>query len=125
MGIEVIAGENVEGLPISEAVVAGDFIFVSGMVGFDHDGAIVEGGVGEETRYILGELRSVLSRCKASLDDVVKVNAHLVNPDDFEEFNKVYAAEFSSHRPARITVCSGMTIGAKVEMDFVAYKKTG
>jgi 2-iminobutanoate/2-iminopropanoate deaminase len=121
MGLSFIAGPNVEGLPLSEAVQAGDLLFVSGMVGFDTDGEIVGGGVGPETDQIMSDLRDVLERSGTDLEHVVKATVYLVSADDFDEFNAAYARYFPGNKPARIGVVAGMTINARVEMDFIAY----
>ncbi len=121
MGLEFIAGENVEGLPLSEAVRAGDFIFVSGMVGFGPDGKVVQGGVAAETERIMGDLEELLTRAGGSLSRIVKVSVYLANADDFETFNRTYARYFKSKAPARVSVVTALTIDATVEMDFVVY----
>ncbi len=121
MGLSYISGVSNEELPFSDAVVAGDFIFISGMCGFGTDKEIVPGGVAQETQQIFNDLAVVLTRCHATFEQIVKVNVHLVNSSDFDKFNSVYANFFPRHKPARITVCSGMTINACVEMDFIAY----
>jgi 2-iminobutanoate/2-iminopropanoate deaminase len=87
MSKQILSAGNAEGLPFSEAVRAGDFIFLSGMVGFAADGRIVEGGVSAETDAILAEARRLLQLADATLDDVVKVNVYLSEPDDFDQFN--------------------------------------
>ena len=121
MSLKYITGESTEGLPLSDAVVAGDFVFVSGICGFDLKGAIVSGGVGEETRQIFTILTSILQEVGASYANLTKVSAHLISASDFDEFNKVYREIMVGQKPARITVCSGMTIEASIEMDFIAY----
>ncbi len=121
MGMTFIAGPNVEGLPLSEAVQAGDFLFVSGMVGFNAEGKIVSGGVAAETNQIMKDLRDVLSRAGTDMNRVAKVNVYLTSADDFDAFNTAYAQHFPDNKPARIGVVAGMTIDARVEMDFVAY----
>jgi len=116
-----ITNESVEGLPLSDAVIAGDFIYVSGMCAFGDDGKIISGGVAAETRCIFKDLKRILERCNASFDNIAKVNIHLVNESDFDAFNIAYQEFFPGNKPARITVCSGMTINALIEMDFIAY----
>lgn len=124
MGIEYFTDETAENLPISAAVVAGDFVFVSGMCGFDANGNIITGGLEAEIRKIFADLTVLLERAGATLRDLVKVNVHLTKASDFEHFNRVYAEYFPGNKPARITVCSGMTINANIEMDFTAYINT-
>lgn len=117
----IIAGGNVEGLPLSEAVSAGGFIFISGLVGCDADGRVTPGGVAAETSLIIDQVESLLHRAGASLEDIVKVNAYLAQVEDFDRFNAAYAQRFAGAPPARITTGSMLTIDARIEMDFTAY----
>jgi enamine deaminase RidA (YjgF/YER057c/UK114 family) len=121
MGKRIIVGENVEGLPISEAVQAGGFVFFSGLVAADSEGRVIPGGIVAETDHILHQVEATLSSIGASLSDVVKVNAVITNPEDFDGFNAAYRRHFHTKPPARITTCARLLIGARVELDFVAY----
>lgn len=116
----IIAGTNSEGLPLSEAVEAGGFIFLSGMVGFGSDGKIVAGGVGPELDSIMAQASEILARAGATLDDVVKVNITLVDAGDFDAFNERYRTYFRKDPPARITTVAGLTIDARIELDMIA-----
>ncbi len=117
----VISGSSTEGLPLSDAVRAGDFVFLSGLVGFGPDGRIVEGGIAAETDRIMADAADILKRARASLRDVVKVSVYLVDAADFAAFNAAYAKYFTEAPPARSSVVAGLTIAARVEMDFVAF----
>ena len=121
MTIEAVGGANAEGLPLSEAIKAGGFIFVSGMVAFGQDGKIVPGGVASETDKIMQDLAAILQQAGANLSDLVKVNVFLADAEDFDEFNRAYAKYIGDPPPARIGVVAALTINAKVEMDFTAY----
>jgi 2-iminobutanoate/2-iminopropanoate deaminase len=118
---QVISGSSTEGLPMSDAVRAGDFVFLSGLVGFGPDGRIVEGGIAAETDRIMADAADILKRAGASLRDVVKVNVYLVDAADFAAFNAAYAKYFTEAPPARASVVAALTIAARVEMDFVAF----
>ena len=91
MARHVIKGENLEGLPISEAVRVGDLLFVSGMVGFGPDGNIVEGGIAAETAQIFADLERVLGQAGMTIEHLVKVNVYLADTSDFDAFNAIYA----------------------------------
>lgn len=117
----VISGSSTEGLPLSDAVRAGDFVFLSGLVGFGPDGRIVEGGIAAETDRIMADAADILKRASASLRDVVKVNVYLVDAADFAAFNAAYAKYFTEAPPARASVVARLTIAARVEIDFVAF----
>ena len=111
--------------PLSPAVRAGDFIFVSGQVPTDTDGQVVAGGIEAQTRQVFKRLEDVLALAGCTLDDVCKVGVWLDDARDFGSFNRVYMECFGSHRPARSTVEARMMIDVKIEMDVVAYKPAG
>ncbi|TFV81175.1 RidA family protein [Blastococcus sp. CT_GayMR20] len=105
----------------SQAVRAGDFIFVAGQGPIDPaTGAVVGATIGEQTVKTLQNLATILSAAGASLDDVVKVTAHLADLDHFRAYDDAYRPFFAEPRPVRTTVGSGL-IGILVEIDVIAY----
>ena len=108
--------------PLSPAVRAGDFVFVSGTVPTDDQGVVVQGGIEVQTRQVFKRLEDALALGGCTLADVAKVNVWLDDPRDFGSFNRVYMECFGEHRPARSTVQSRLMIDAKVEIDLTAYK---
>ena len=109
----------------SHAVVAGDFIFVSGTLGTKPGGMeLVEGGTGAQTARALQNIEAILATCGASLTDVVKVDVFLTEIGDFAEMNAAYIAIMGEDPPARITVGKvGFGLAAAtVEIDCIAYK---
>ncbi|MDP9138270.1 MAG: RidA family protein [Pseudomonadota bacterium] len=116
----VINVGNPEGLPLSEAVRFGDLVFVSGMVGSDAAGAIVEGGIAAETRQVFRNIEAVLAQAGCSLGEVIKVNVVLTNANDFDAFNAAYRTIFPSDPPARVSMVAGLTIEACIEVDVIA-----
>lgn len=116
----VVAGPNAEGLPLSEAVEAGGFLFLSGLVGLNPDGTVVPGGVGAELDAIFAQAVELLGRAGGTLDDVVKVTVHLVDGSDFAAFNDRYRGHFPHSAPARICTVSSLTIDARLELDMIA-----
>ena len=118
---EIIGGRSGEDLPYSKAVRAGDFIYVSGMVAFGPDGQLVRGGVGAETRAILSDLKTLLDEAGCGLDQVVKTNVCLPDAADFDAFNRSYSEYFTEDHPARATICAGLTIPARVEIEAIVY----
>ena len=108
--------------PLSPAVRAGDFVFVSGTVPTDDQGQVVPGGIEAQTRAVFKRLEEALALGGCTLADVAKVNVWLDDPRDFAAFNRVYMECFGEHRPARSTVESRLMIDAKVEIDVTAYK---
>ena len=108
--------------PYSPVVRAGDLLFVSGQVGLDQ-GQIVSGGVADETRRALENIRTVLESEGASLSDVVKTTVFLRHMRDFKLMNEVYAEVMGDTRPARSTVAVvELPAVALVEIEAVAFK---
>jgi 2-iminobutanoate/2-iminopropanoate deaminase len=109
----------------AHAAVAGDHVYVSGMLGLEDDfSGVVAGGIGPETAQALRHVERVLRACDASLADVVKVSAHLPDLGDWEAMNAAYLAAFGSHTPARIAIgCDALLFGARVELDCIAYRR--
>ena len=108
-------------VPLSPAVRAGDFVFVSGQVPVDAQGNIVAGGVKEQTRQVLENVKAALALAGAAMEDVVKTTVWLEDARDFGAFNQVYASYFTSEPPARSTAESRLMIPIKVEIEAIAY----
>lgn len=106
--------------PYSPVVVSGDHVYTAGQVAFDASGTVVSGGVEEQTRQVLANLRACLEAAGCSLADVVKVNAFLTDLGEFDAFNRVYRETFSEPYPARTTVQAGLAPGLLVEIEAVA-----
>jgi 2-iminobutanoate/2-iminopropanoate deaminase len=110
--------------PFSTAVIAGDFIFVSGHGSQPPGGADpVEGGIEAEVRQALENVKRALEAAGATLDDVVKVSAFLRDVDrDVTGYNRVYQTYFPERPPARTTVGGKIFGSTLVEIDCVAWK---
>lgn len=110
--------------PYSHGVWVGDTLFLSGQTPIDPaTGALVPGGIGEQTARVFDNLEAVLGDAGLSLDDVIKCNVFLVTMDDFPGMNAEYGARFSEPYPARSTVAvAGLPLGARVEIELVATK---
>jgi 2-iminobutanoate/2-iminopropanoate deaminase len=107
-------------LPLSPAVRAGAFIFVSGMVAIDPtSGERMHGTVAAETRQILAAMARVLEAAGSSLAKVVKANVLIYSMLEYNNMNEVYREFFPVDPPAR-TVCGAkLTGGSKIEIDCV------
>jgi len=108
----------------SHASVAGQQVFVSGMVGSPPGGGLtlVEGGTGAQTVAALRNIEAILRACGCGLEDIAKVNVYLPDMATFGEMNEAYLSVFTGEPPARITVgCNGLALGAAVEIDCVAF----
>ena len=108
-------------VPLSPAVRAGDFVFVSGQVPVDTTGVVVSGGIEAQTRQVLENVKAALALVGATLDDVVKTTVWLEDARDFGGMNKIYATYFSKAPPARSTAESRLMIDIKVEIEATAY----
>ena len=107
--------------PFSQAVRAGDFLFLSGQVGQDSTGALAAGGVVAEARQIFANLGAVLAAAGKGFGDVVQVRIFLTDIGDFAAVNAVYAEHFEPPFPARTTVAvAALPLGAAIEIDLVA-----
>lgn len=108
--------------PYSQAVKAGDLLFLSGQVALDPATMqIVAGGVEAETRQVLANLTAVLAAGGATWDDVVRTTIYLTDLGDFATVNKIYGEVAGAVPPARATVqVAALPRGAVVEIDAVA-----
>jgi 2-iminobutanoate/2-iminopropanoate deaminase len=106
----------------SQAVRAGEFLFLSGQLGLDpKSGQMVPGGVEAETRQILENLGAVLAAASATFDDVVKATVYLADMEEFAAFNAVYAQYFEGQPPARVTIgVAALPRKARVEIEAIA-----
>ena len=109
-------------VPLTPAVRAGDFIFVSGQLGLDDKGALVAEDITAQTLQAVERIRAILKQANVGLDAIVKVSVWITDKADFAAFNNPYRECFPNHPPARSTVVSELLIpGAKVEIDAIAY----
>ncbi len=110
--------------PYSQAIKAGDLLFLSGQVPIDpKTGEIVGGDISAQTDRVLDNLAAVLAAAGASFANVVKTTIYLVDLGDFQAVNATYAKRFTSAPPARATVqVSALPKGARVEIDAIAVR---
>ena len=110
------------GFPFSNAIRAGDFVYVSGQIAFLPDGTISTGSIEAQTKIVLDTLQAILVKTGCGMADVVKCGCTLQDARDFEAFNKIYATYFSKNPPVRTTAVVQHVLDARVEIDCVAYK---
>jgi 2-iminobutanoate/2-iminopropanoate deaminase len=106
--------------PYSPVVVSGDTVYTAGQIGNDPEGNLVEGGIAEQARRTLENVRTCVEAAGCTLDDVVKVNAYLADLGDFPAYNEVYVEFFSKPYPARTSVQAGLPPGVLIEIEAVA-----
>jgi 2-iminobutanoate/2-iminopropanoate deaminase len=108
--------------PYEQAIRVGDFVYTAGQIPIDpKTGTLVEGGISDQTRQVLENLKAVLEAAGSSLERVVKATVFLKNMADFAAVNEVYTEYLGDAKPARSTVAvAELPRGALVEIDFVA-----
>jgi 2-iminobutanoate/2-iminopropanoate deaminase len=106
--------------PYSPVVVSGDLVYTAGQVGFDESGQLTADDITGQTEQVFENLVACLRAAGCEPSDVIKVNAYLVDLDDFAAFNEVYKATFAQPYPARTTVGVNLPGGILVEVEAVA-----
>jgi 2-iminobutanoate/2-iminopropanoate deaminase len=111
-----------QGAPYSQAIRAGDFVFVSGQLALRPDHAEVVGdSIEEQTEQVLVNLGAILEAAGSGLDRLIKTTVYLADLGDFAGMNEVYARHVGEVPPARATIeVSALPSGAKVEIEAVA-----
>jgi 2-iminobutanoate/2-iminopropanoate deaminase len=108
--------------PYSQAIQAGDFLFLSGQIPLDpKTGELVKGDIQQQTQQVLENLNGVLESQKLGMEDVVKVTIFLKDIGNFNQVNEVYALYFPSSPPARSTVeVTRLPRDAEIEIEAIA-----
>jgi 2-iminobutanoate/2-iminopropanoate deaminase len=96
-------------------------VFVSGQLGIDTGGNMVDGGISEQTEQVMKNLSAILEAAGTSLENVVKATIFLVDLGDFQAMNEVYGRHMGEEPPARATFqVAALPSGARVEIDVIA-----
>ena len=108
--------------PYSQAVRAGNLLFVSGQVPIDPaTGALIEGDIAAQTDRVMRNLSAILEAAGATMDHVVRCTVYLADMNDFAAMNDVYGSYFSQPAPARATIQAvRLPKDARVEIDVIA-----
>lgn len=108
--------------PYSQAIKVGGFVFASGQLPIDPStGTFPEGGIKEQTRQSLLNVKAILAEAGMTMQQVVKTTVFLADINDFADMNSVYAEFFSEPYPARSAVAvKTVPKGALVEIEVVA-----
>ena len=108
--------------PYSQAIQIGQLLFTSGQVPIDPEtGAIVEGGIQEQARQSLNNIKAILNAAGTNRGAVVKTTVFLQDMNDFAAMNEVYAQFFQEPYPARSAVQVGrLPKDALVEIEAIA-----
>jgi reactive intermediate/imine deaminase len=112
-------------LPFSPVVRVGPTMYLSGQIGTTtmSPPTLIAGGVEAETRQALENIKTVLAKNGATLDDIVKCTVMMADMREWGAMNTVYASFFPSHKPTRSSFgTSGLALGARVEIECTAYR---
>jgi enamine deaminase RidA (YjgF/YER057c/UK114 family) len=109
----------------SRAVVAGDWVFVSGTTGFDYSAMSIAEGLIEQTEQCLRNIESALLQAGSKLDDVVRVTYVLPNAAEFPQCWPVLRKYFGNIRPAAMMICAGLADPRmRIEIEVTALKRS-
>ena len=108
--------------PYNQAIQVGNLVYTSGQIPIDPaTGNFVEGGIKEQTRQSLLNIKAILEEAGATMDNVVKTTVFMADMNDFAEMNAVYAEFFSEPFPARSAVAvKTLPKSALVEIEVIA-----
>ena len=124
MAKNIIATKKAPGAigPYSQGIKANGFVFASGQIGLDPTaGELVKGGIAEQSRQVLLNVKNVLEAAGSGLDKAVKTTVFLKDINDFAAMNAVYSEFFKTDCPARSAVqVAALPKGALVEIEVIA-----
>jgi reactive intermediate/imine deaminase len=113
------------GLPFSPVVRIGPMLYLSGQIGTSgmNPPTLVSGGIEAETRQTMENIKGVLAKNGASMDNIVKCTVMLADMREWAAMNPVYASYFPANKPARSSFATaGLALGARVEIECMAYR---
>lgn len=109
----------------SRALVAGDWIFVSGTAGYDPATGAFVSGAAEQARRALRTIEDSLAKADATMADVVRVRVYLSDRDDVMAVSTILGQTFSDPRPTNTTIICGFPVeDIKVEIEVTALRRT-
>ncbi|MGE4589575.1 MAG: RidA family protein [Acidaminococcaceae bacterium] len=111
--------------PYSQAIEAAGFLFASGQIPIvPATGEIIAGGINEQTKQVLANIKAILDEKSLSFEDVVKTTVFLADMNDFGAVNAIYGESFSVNPPARSCVqVARLPKDVKIEIEIVAVCK--
>lgn len=111
--------------PYSQAIQAGDYLFLSGQIPLvPETGLLASEDIKAQTEQVMKNVRAVCEAAGGSLSKIVKCTVFMTDLSQFQAMNEVYAAHFGEHKPARSTVqVAALPRGASVEIEAVMYLK--
>ncbi len=125
MSLKVVHTDNAPAAvgPYSQAMIAGDYMYVSGQIPVDSStGKIVDGGVEEQTKQVLKNAMAILEEAGVTYKNVIKTTVFMKDMNDFATMNAVYAEFFTDHKPARAAVeVARLPLDVLVEIQMFVY----
>ncbi|API91913.1 RutC family protein [Virgibacillus pantothenticus] len=110
--------------PYSQAVAAGDFLYVSGQIGIDPTTGEMTEGIENQTKQVLKNIQAILEKAGTDLTKAAKFSIYLKSMDDFSTVNEIYGSYLQEPYPARSTIeVSKLPKDALVEMDVILHLK--
>jgi reactive intermediate/imine deaminase len=107
--------------PYSQAVRAGDLLFISGQLGIDPSAGKMVEGLDAQVRQVLDNMKAIVEEAGGSMSSIVKCTVLLQSMDDFKAMNAIYAEYFGSDPPARAAFeVAALPLGALVEIEAIA-----
>ena len=111
-----------EGAPYNQAIIAGDLVFTAGQLGLRPGDTAVEGDIAQQTEQALANVEAILETAGSSMEKLVKTSVFLIDLDDFQAMNAVYATRVGDSPPARSTFqVAKLPSGARVEIEAIAH----
>ncbi len=109
--------------PYSQAIAAGDYLFLSGQIPLvPETGLLVSEDIKAQTEQVMKNLRAVCEAAGGGLNKIVKCTVFMTDLAQFQTMNDVYAAHFGEHKPARSTIqVAALPRGASVEIEAIMY----
>ena len=110
--------------PYSQAVAAGELVFVSGQIALNpQSGELIMGNIEDETVQVMQNIGSILKEARLDFDHIVKTSIFLKDMQDFAKVNEVYGKYFKDQFPARETIqVAGLPKNVNVEISVIAVK---
>ena len=111
--------------PYSQAVKAGNFLYISGQIPLDPlTGELVENNIQLQTAQAFNNIKAILTEANMDMSHIVKVNVSLSDINNFNEMNKIYETFFTNNYPARAALeVSRLPKDALIEIEAIAYKE--
>lgn len=109
--------------PYSPAVIAGDFVFLSGQIPIDREGKVSQGDIAEQAHLIFQNIKYLLEKAGSSLTKVIKTTVYLADLSHFARVNEIYATYFGPDFPARTCIqVASLPLDVKIEVEVLAHR---